>query len=58
MEIIREQSGIVLPNLKIEYDSRACLKNHSQHLHSPLCGGYYPNLVNVARYIMPFGYTS
>ena len=30
--------------------SRACLKNHSRDLHSPLCGEFIPNLVNIARY--------
>ena len=29
---------------------RACLKNHSRDLHSPLCGEFIPNLVNIARY--------
>ncbi len=30
--------------------TRACLKNHSRDLHSPLCGEFIPNLINVARY--------
>ena len=30
--------------------SRACLKNHSRDLHSPLCGEFIPNLVNIAHY--------
>jgi abortive infection bacteriophage resistance protein len=30
--------------------ARACLKNHSRDLHSPLCGEFIPNLVNIARY--------
>ena len=34
----------------IEYCARACLKNHSRDLHSPLCGEFIPNLINVARY--------
>ena len=29
---------------------RACLKNHSRDLHSPLCGEFIPNLINIARY--------
>ena len=29
---------------------RACLKNHSRDLYSPLCGEFIPNLVNIARY--------
>ncbi len=28
----------------------ACLKNHSRDLHSPLCGEFIPNLINIARY--------
>ena len=31
-------------------DTRACLKNHSRDLHSPLCGEFIPNLVNIAHY--------
>ncbi len=56
----KHDGTIIQPNARIyqELGVRACLKNHSRHMHSPLCGGYYPNLVNVARYIMPFGYTS
>ena len=30
--------------------TRACLKNHSRDLHSPLCGEFIPNLINIARY--------
>ena len=30
--------------------TRACLKNHSRDLYSPLCGEFIPNLVNIARY--------
>ena len=30
--------------------SRACLKNHSRDLHSPLSGESIPNLINIARY--------
>ncbi len=30
--------------------ARACLKNHSRDLHSPLCGEFIPNLVNIAHY--------
>ena len=30
--------------------TRACLKNHSRDLHSPLCGSFIPNLINIARY--------
>ncbi len=29
---------------------RACLKNHSRDLHSPLYGEFIPNLVNIAHY--------
>ena len=29
---------------------RACLKNHSRHLHAPLCGIFSPHSVAVARY--------
>ncbi len=31
-------------------DFRACLKNHSRDLHSPLSGESIPNLINIARY--------
>ncbi len=31
-------------------DTRACLKNHSCHLHAPLCVIFAPNSVDVARY--------
>ena len=30
--------------------SRACLKNHSFNLHTPLCGILYLNSITVARY--------
>ena len=30
--------------------SRVCLKNHSRHLHAPLCGRFVPHSVNVAHY--------
>ena len=30
--------------------ARACLKNHSRNLHTPLCGRFHPNSVVVARY--------
>ncbi|MEY8394878.1 DUF6783 domain-containing protein [Lachnospiraceae bacterium 45-P1] len=32
------------------YDTRACLKIHSRHLHAPLCGIFGPNSLNVAHY--------
>ncbi len=28
---------------------RACLKNHSRHLHAPLCGIFVPNSLNAAH---------
>ena len=34
----------------VEYYFRACLKNHSRNLHTPLCGIFHPNSVAVARY--------
>ncbi|NBI70189.1 hypothetical protein D3Z50_03730 [Clostridiaceae bacterium] len=30
-------------------DARACLKNHSRHLHAPLCGIFGPNSLNAAH---------
>ena len=38
--------------------TRVYLKNHSHDLHSQVCREFIPNLVSVACYIMPFGYTS
>ena len=32
-------------------EPRACLKNHSRHLHAPLCVIFAPNSVNIARYV-------
>ena len=29
--------------------ARACLKNHSRHLHAPLCGIFVPNSLNAAH---------
>ncbi|NBI70985.1 hypothetical protein D3Z50_07915 [Clostridiaceae bacterium] len=29
--------------------ARACLKNHSRHLHAPLCGIFGPNSLNAAH---------
>ena len=29
--------------------TRACLKNHSRHLHAPLCGIFVPNSLNAAH---------
>ena len=38
----------IVANMKI--DTRACLKNHSRHLHAPLCAIFALNSVDVARY--------
>ena len=35
---------------ELVYTPRACLKNHSRDLHSPLSGESIPNLINIARY--------
>ena len=34
----------------VKDSSRACLKNHSRHLHAPLCVIFAPHSVDVARY--------
>ena len=31
------------------WNTRACLKNHSRHLHAPLCGIFGPNSLNAAH---------
>ena len=36
--------------IAVEILPRACLKNHSRHLHPPLSVIFAPNSVNVARY--------
>ena len=37
---------------------RACLKNHSRHLHAPFCVIFAPNSVNIARYASFIRYKS
>ncbi len=41
---------------KISYNSRACLKIHSRHLHAPLCMIFAPDSGYIARNFVPFGY--
>ena len=41
--------------LSVRFNTRACLKIHSRHLHVPLRGIFGPNSVNVARYASLIG---
>ena len=41
--------------LSVRFNTRACLKIHSRHLHAPLRGIFGPNSVNVARYASLIG---
>ncbi len=49
-EMGNSQSGWIIKVWIIQEDARACLKNHSYHLHAPLCVILVPNSGYIARY--------
>ncbi len=49
-ETVIDQIEDYIVQIEIPVVPRACLKNHSRDLHSPLSGESIPNLINIARY--------